>query len=186
MCVNGDDELALVEQVIRGEPQAFAAIVQRYQRPIFAFVVNMLPRSLAAEAEDIAQDVFLAAYSNLPSFDATKGALSTWLFVIARRRVLNLLHKRRPASGLDAHLLEQRVDVAAGMERWEQMAALDRALATLPDEQRAAFVLAEIQELDLSQVAQIENVPLGTVKSRLSRAKAALRAAMGDVHGVER
>ena len=178
------DDNAAVRRVLDGDVDAFALIVERYQRPIRRFVTNMSPRTQAAD--DIAQDVFLAAYRSLRRFDARRGKLTTWLFAIARNRMINHVQAeaRRPPP---PELLLDRgtwTDPAAGLEHQEAMAALDAALSQLPGGQRAVFVLAEIEQLPLAEVAAIEGVPVGTVKSRLSRAKEALRAALAKM-GVE-
>lgn len=180
------DDAALVRRVIEGDVEAFAVVVERYQRPIFRFVSNMALH--ADDVEDVAQDVFLSAYRNLHRFDSRKGRLATWLFAIARNRVINVAQKRRaePEAGALDRAAAAGVSPSAELERRETFAALDAALAALPVAQRAVFVLAEIEGLSLAEVAEIEAVPVGTVKSRLSRAKEALRMALRHVHGVER
>jgi RNA polymerase sigma-70 factor (ECF subfamily) len=148
--------------------------VRRYERPLHRFIRNLVPDT--HDGEDIAQEVFLTAYRRLSSYDPAQGAFSTWLLTIARNKCLNALEKRRPlvldtlpeASGPrtpDAELAEA-----------ELFRLLDKALDTLPFAQKSAFVLAEIQGLSLEEIGRIEGVPVGTVKSRLCRAKEKLRS----------
>ena len=132
-------------------------------------------------AEDIAQDVFLAAFRKLDSFDAAKSAFPTWLLTITRNRCLNRL--KRNQHEVVAELPEPAsvrtpVDVVGEQEFFEQ---LDAALRELSVEQRTAFTLAEIEELTYEQIGNIEDVAVGTVKSRVHRAKQKLRGLLKDV-----
>jgi RNA polymerase sigma factor (sigma-70 family) len=167
------DDLRIIQRVLEGEIEAFRLLVEKYQKSLFAMIRNML--SNPADCEDVAQEAFLAAYLHLRSYDANESRFSTWLFTIARNRCCNEAKRRRPAS-LDS--IEPSVAAghpADGLIAGEVADALDRALDSLPFEQRSAFVLAEIQDLPLDEVARIEAVPLGTVKSRINRAKEKLR-----------
>jgi RNA polymerase sigma-70 factor (ECF subfamily) len=167
------DDLDAIRQVLGGDMESFRVLVLRYQQPVFGFVRDLVRD--AQEAEDIAQEVFLAAYTHLRSYDARQGSFATWLFTIARNKCWNALKKRRPEVG---RLLPEGADhrtpdvIAAADELFHR---LDAALEALPFEQKNAFVLAEIQGLTLEEIARIERVRLGTVKSRLSRAKDKLR-----------
>ena len=170
------DERQIIREVLAGRRERFREIVQRYQRPLLALVKNLVGD--AHEAEDIAQEAFVAAYLNLARFDATRARLSTWLFVIARNRAVNHLQRRRPqpAGQSIQNAAAPGGDDAA--EQGELFRQLDAALERLPLAQRTAFVLAEIHGLAYEEVARIEQVKLGTVKSRISRAKEKLRAAL--------
>jgi len=168
------DDLQAIQRVLAGDVESFGDLVRRYQKPVFGLVRNLIPD--AGDAEDIAQDVFLAAYTHLGAFDPRRAAFATWLFTIARNRCLAALKKRRPRPVRDVpEAVDRRTpdaDAAAG-ELWRR---LDAALAELPLEQKTAFVLAEIQGLSHEEVARIEGVRIGTVKSRLSRAREKLRS----------
>lgn len=169
-----DDDLEVVRRVLAGDRESFRELVHRYEQPLFAFVRNLTTDG--HDWEDIVQDVFLAAYSRLHSFDPRRAALSTWLFTIARNKALNAVAKKRPLTGLpELDTADTRAGAADAADE-ELFGRLDAALASLPTEQKAAFVLAEIQEVPLAEVARIERVKLGTIKSRVSRAKEKLRA----------
>jgi RNA polymerase sigma-70 factor, ECF subfamily len=174
------DDLEAIARVLAGDAEAFRTLVERYQRPLLALVRNLLPRG--ADGEDLAQDVFLAAFVHLRAFDPARSAFPTWLFAIARNKCLNELKRRRPAAVATpepAHTRTPDAEAACA----ELARRLDEGLDALPFEQRAVFVLAEIHGLSLEEVGRIEGVPVGTVKSRLSRARGRLRALLA---GLER
>ncbi len=168
------DDQDAIRRVLNGDIESFRLLVQRYQRPLYCFVHNLV--SNAHDAEDLAQEVFLSAYRHLSSYVSAQGAFSTWLFTIARNKCLNALRKRRPIilPSLPETPVQRAPDAELSEAEWFRR--LDKVLDTLPFAQKTVFVLAEIQELPLEEIAQIEDVPLGTVKSRLSRAKEKLRS----------
>jgi RNA polymerase sigma-70 factor (ECF subfamily) len=168
------DDLAVIERVLHGDVEAFRALVLRYQGMVFGLLQTLL-RS-AADREDLAQEVFLAAFRNLASYRPAQARFSTWLLTIARNKCLNLLKKKK---GVALPELPEGIDTRtpdALLEEKELFGQLDAALAALPLEQKTAFVLAEIQGLSYEEIAAIEGVSLGTVKSRVSRARDRLRA----------
>jgi RNA polymerase sigma-70 factor (ECF subfamily) len=130
------------------------------------------------EAEDIAQDVFVAAFGHLKSFDSRRAALRTWLLTITRNRCINYLKRKRPAVSDDAIHCQTEPASADNAKRQEFWRELNAALARLPPKQRTAFVLAEIEELPYAEIAIIEQTSCGTVKSRVHRAKQRLRTAL--------
>jgi RNA polymerase sigma-70 factor (ECF subfamily) len=134
-------------------------------------------------SEDIAQEVFLAAYEKLSSFDPACSKFSTWLFTIARNKSINALRKKRARAM--SELPERSNSRHAGDElvKEEFFGRLDRALEALPAAQRRAFVLAQFEQLPYAEIAQIEGARIGTVRSRISRAKERLRSALEDFAG---
>jgi RNA polymerase sigma-70 factor, ECF subfamily len=177
-----DDE-QIIARVLAGDAEAYRCLVERHERSVFGFVKELV-RNMS-DVEDLAQEVFVAAFTHLASFDGRRAKFSTWLLTIARNRCCNHLKKRLLPTGEMADMASRVPPpdrVAANRETWNQ---LDDALDKLPLEQRTAFVLAEIQELPLAEIAVIEGVPLGTVKSRVSRAKERLRQSLKDLQPVE-
>ena len=168
----------LVRLVLAGHTAEFRSLVERYQQPVFRFALKLLGNWQSAE--DVTQEVFLAAFSNLCNYDPCRAAFSTWLFIMARSRCFNLLeHRRRIAPGeLDSMPDVTPTDPVVYQELSQQ---LDRALASLPVEQRSAFLLAEIEQLPYAEIARIEQTSLGTVKSRIHRAKQRLQALLEPV-----
>ena len=174
-------ETEVIRRVLQGDIESFRLLVERYERPIVRMVRNVTGDG--ESSEDIAQDVFLAAYKKLSSFDPACSNFSTWLFTIARNKSINALRKKRARSM--SELPESINPCRPGDElaRAEFFGRLDSALQALPSAQRRAFVLAEFEQLPYSEIAQIEGARQGTIKSRINRAKAKLRLALNDFAG---
>ena len=162
--MDDDDAIAAV---LGGDVDAFEALVKRYERPVFAIVRG---HGADGEAEDIAQDVFLKAYRALRSFDPRRGRFASWLYAIARNCCRDLGRRRQPVPGT----LEPDAREALGLPD-APTTRLEAALRCLPVERRLAFLLTEVHGLSQADAAEIEGVAIGTIKSRLSRAKEALR-----------
>lgn len=170
------NENQTIAQVLGGDVDAFRLLVEKYQDSIIRFAANLLGDSHIGE--DIAQDVFFAAYKKLASFDSARSNFSTWLFSIARNKCINEMKKKKVISTDE---LPERItakDSSDGLANQEMFAELDKALQTLPGRQKRAFILAEFENLPYHQIAQIEGVRIGTVKSRINRAKKKLRAVL--------
>lgn len=165
-----------------GDPVASRALVETYQVRVFALVSRTLAGRGRATIEDVAQDTFLQVFRRLGSFaPAGPAKLSTWILTIAARRAIDELRKQRPALLAEV----ERAGDARGDDRAirkELVAAIEAALRELSPELRAAFVLREYHGLDYAEIATALAIDLGTVKSRLSRARAALRERLAEVH----
>jgi len=172
------DEVTLA-RAQRGEAAACRALVERYQRPVFALLGRLLGRR--AEVEDLAQETFLRVFRALERFDRGGSArLSSWILTIAARLALDTLARRQ----LDTAPLTSETDVGApgDAERRALGAAIARAIGALAPEYRAAFLLREYHGMDYEEIAGALRIEVGTVRSRLSRARAALREALAEVH----
>jgi RNA polymerase sigma-70 factor (ECF subfamily) len=175
------DELAIA-RAVAGERAASRALVERYQLRVFALVSRMLAGRDRAVVEDVAQDTFLDVFRKLRGF-APGGAarLSTWILTIAARRAIDELRRRRPDPVAEPEAAgSARADDSA--RRREVAQAIEAALADLSPELRAAFLLREYHDLEYAEIASALAIDLGTVKSRLSRARAALRESLAEVH----
>lgn len=167
----------------RGEARACRRLIELYQRPVFALLSRMLVRSDRVLVEDLAQETFLRVFRALPGFDPHGPArLSTWILTIATRLALDELARRRPTTVPleDALHLPQESGLDE-VERKRLRGAIVRALEQLSPEQRAVFVLREHHDLDYEEIARSLELDLNTVKSRLFRARTALRAALSEV-----
>lgn len=172
------DDRELVRRVLAGQTDDFRVLVDRHQQSIFRFASGLLGNQ--EEAADATQDVFLAAFAKLSGYDSSRAALATWLFTIARNRCINLLKQRRPIALNEPDSIGE-VDSTDPIVSRELSQQLDRALAALPVEQRSAFVLAEIEELPYAEIARIERTSIGTIKSRIHRAKQRLQSLLEPV-----
>jgi RNA polymerase sigma-70 factor (ECF subfamily) len=172
------EDRELVRRVLAGRTGDFRGLVDRHKQSIFRFTLGLLGNW--EEAEDVAQDTFLAAFTNLSGYQSSRAAFSTWLFTIARNRCINLLKQKRPTALHEPDSIGE-ITSADPIVSQELSQQLDRALAALPVEQRSAFVLAEIEELPYDEIARIERTSLGTVKSRIHRAKQRLQSLLEPV-----
>jgi RNA polymerase sigma-70 factor (ECF subfamily) len=170
------DDAQVVARVLAGETSACRDLVGRHQQSVFRFAWNLIGDE--HEAEDVTQEVFVAAFSHLGSYDSKRAGLQTWLLTITRNRCINHLKRKRPTVVDDA--IREKVESAdsCDSEREEFWRDLTAALEGLPLDQKTAFVLAEIEELPYAEIAKIEQTTLGTVKSRVHRAKQRLRAVL--------
>jgi len=171
----------VIRQVLQGDVESFRFLVERYERPIIRMIRNVTGD--AEGCEDIAHDVFLAAYRKLSSFDPACSRFSTWLFTIARNKSINAFRKKRPRS---MSKLPDRPCVhnpGGELGKKEFFVRLDGALQALPVAQRRAFVLAEFEKLPYAEIAMIERTGIGTIKSRINRAKRKLRLVLEDFAG---
>lgn len=177
------DDVTL-RRAMRGDADASRALVERYQDRVFALASRMLTGRGRATTEDVAQDTFLAVFRQLPRFDLQGPAkLSTWILTIAARRAIDELRRQRPVLLVELDRAgESRADDRA--VRRELGAAIEAALRDLSPELRAAFLLREYHGLEYVEIAKALAIDLGTVKSRLSRARASLRERLAEVrHG---
>jgi RNA polymerase sigma-70 factor (ECF subfamily) len=167
----------LVERLRAGEPRAFEELVAAYQHRVFGVAFRMLGNG--AEAEEVAQEVFLRVHRGIASFRG-EAKLSTWLYAITSRICINRLasgERRRQPQGEDVleRLAAPNADPSADVERGELEAALQRAIAELPEERRILVVLRDLEGLSYEEIAAALEMELGTVRSRLHRARMDLR-----------
>ncbi len=179
---------ALVEAARKGRPGAFEAIVRAHQDRVYAFCSRML--SDREEALDAAQDVFLSAFRGLDGYRGD-ASLSTWLLKIAANRCLNVIRRRSARAGKEtcfsgievgddgdlafepAGRDEDRPDrIAEGRELGTMLL---RALGRIDAEARSLVLLSDVEGLSYEELADAAGLPLGTVKSKLHRARMALR-----------
>jgi RNA polymerase sigma-70 factor (ECF subfamily) len=183
----GAVEEEVLLRAIAGDPAAFRAIVDGHQRAVFAQLRGMLaPVGLGAIVEDLAQDTFLRAFRAIHRFEGSSARLRAWLVTIATRVALNALRRRRPRVE-DFDTVADRVAAASGDPGRDGHVVgrgIASAIGELPDTFRAAFLLRELHGLDYAEIATTLDIDLGTVKSRLSRARSRLRAALSDPNEV--
>lgn len=174
-------EEQMIQDVLDGKTDSFRWIIERYQRPILRMISNFVSDRHAAE--DIAQDVFMTVYQRLSTFDPMRCRFSTWLFTIARNKSINYLRKKRPTVLMDSQEIPSSVNPGDSIDKEEFHQQMDEALNQLPPRQKRAFMLAEFENLPYDQIAQVECVSIGTVRSRIHRAKKKLQKALKQVSG---
>ena len=168
------DELTL-KRAQRGDQRAWRDLIARYEQPVHALIWRLLAGRARHRAPDLTQETFVRVLRALPRFElAGPASLQTWIFTIATRLTLNDM--RRPdAVALDVE--PPGMDRAdANAERARLGAAIAAGMSALPEAQRAVLVLREYHDLDYAEIASVLEVDVGTVKSRISRARVALRA----------
>ena len=170
-------ESHLVDRLRRGDPRAFEELVIAHQHRVFGVALRMLRNR--AEAEEVAQEVFLRVHRSIGDFRG-EAKLSTWLYAIASRLCLNRLasgERRIAHEGEEtlARVASGDADPADEVERGELEAALQRAVAELPDERRIVVVLRDLEGLSYEEIAAALELPLNTVRSRLHRARMDLK-----------
>ena len=181
-------DLALVRRVQQGDKRAYNLLVSKYQQKILRLVSRFVRDSM--ECEDITQEAFIKAYRALPNFRG-ESAFYTWLYRIAVNTAKNHLvstGRRPPSQDLDA---EEADHSAAGanfvnlntpetaLMNAELLAVIRSTIEDLPDTLREAIVYREFDGMSYEEIADVMDCPVGTVRSRIFRAREALETAMG-------
>lgn len=179
-----------IKQVLKGDQNAFADIVSLYQHKLYQVCYRMLGNK--QEAEDIAQEAFVRAYTNLHTFDQ-KRKFSTWLYRIGTNLCIDRIRKKKPDYYLDAEVagtegLNLYSQIASDdqlpeetIEKMELQDRIQYEIGRLPDKYRTVVVLKYIEELSLQEISDILDMPLGTVKTRIHRGREALRKQLNNL-----
>jgi RNA polymerase sigma-70 factor (ECF subfamily) len=172
-----DDDLPLVDAALAGDRQALDTLLRHHYDRIHALCRRLTGNE--ADALDATQDALIAIVRGLPKFHA--GArFSTWAYRVATNACLDELRRRRrrPQPGLPD--LDRRDGVSSSADTIDARVDIDRALASIPPEFRAPVVLRDLCGLDYAEIAEVLDVPPGTVKSRIARGRAALADLLGN------
>lgn len=186
-----DEELLM--QIRSGDEEAFLGLYRRRQAAIYRFVLHM--SGSAALAEDITQEVFLALLRDECGYDPDRGTLSGYLFGIARKLVLRQMERGRADVPLESDIEDSPLpelavvqDPLGDLTHRESIEGLRRAVATLPRRYREVVVLCDLEEVDYADAAVALGCPIGTVRSRLHRARGLLLEKLNrerPAHGVK-
>ncbi|MDR0779242.1 MAG: sigma-70 family RNA polymerase sigma factor [Pseudomonadales bacterium] len=176
-----DTDEQLVERVLKGEKHAFNLLVLRHQYGLLGLIGRMMRNQ--HDAEDVVQDAFLKAYRGLASFRHDSSFFS-WVYRIAINNANN--HMQRQRSHLDIDDAGERADIRRAITDIESpelnhardavKAAIDRVLRKMPEDLRTAYTLREFHELSYEEIAELVGSPVGTVRSRIFRARETLDA----------
>jgi RNA polymerase sigma-70 factor (ECF subfamily) len=193
----GDREVdqQLVERAQRGDKHAFELLVAKYQRKLGRLLSRMVRDP--AEVEDVTQEAFIKAYRALPAFRGDS-AFYTWLYRIAINTAKNYLvamGRRAPTTTEFDHEDAENFEEAEALRdsstpegemHGKQIAAtVNRAMEALPDDLRTAITLREIEGLSYEEIANLMNCPIGTVRSRIFRAREAIAAELRPLLGTD-
>jgi RNA polymerase sigma-70 factor, ECF subfamily len=193
----GDREVdqQLVERAQRGDKRAFELLVAKYQRKLGRLLSRMVRDP--AEVEDVTQEAFIKAYRALPSFRGDS-AFYTWLYRIAintAKNYLVALGRRAPTTTEFDHEDAENFEEAEALRdsstpegelHGKQIAAtVNRAMEALPEDLRTAITLREIEGLSYEEIANLMNCPIGTVRSRIFRAREAIAAELRPLLGTD-
>lgn len=182
--MNGIADKLIVERVLKGDVDSFALLVNKYQDRIYSAVFNYV--SNPEDAVDVSQETFVKAYSKLHSFDSAS-AFYTWLYRIAINTAIDYIRRKksRPAdslddtkyteSGFEPVSYDMTSDPETMLSRGIQKQSLRNAIHSLSEKLRNVIILHDVEGLSQEEVAEILRIPVGTVKSRVSRGRAELR-----------
>jgi len=181
MTMTRAEERRLIERAIAGDRAAAAEFIKAHQASLYAYMLRMSGRPEIAE--DIVQDAFVRALTNLHRFDF-KFRFSTWLFTIAKRLYVNAMQKHKPAYDSDivgaaqGKLDAPELRTIDGEVAINAKVAIDFALAQLSEDQREIVVLFHQLDWSIAQIAEHMDMPEGTIKSHLHRGRQRMKAAL--------
>jgi len=173
------EERELILQCQAGDEAAFEALIRLHEKRVYGLCRRMCRNE--DDALEAAQDTFLAVWRGIGSFRA-EAAFPTWLYRLATNACLDILRREKKRNDVSLDDAERRLDPADGapqpeeaLERAETRRAVREALLALPDAYREVLLLRETEQLSYAEIAEVTGLELGTVKSRISRARLTLR-----------
>jgi len=167
-------ELELLQRSLQGDLEAWGEIVRRYKDAVFGVAIAILRNR--ADAEDAVQEAFIRAYERLERYDLSR-RFSTWMFTVTANVAKNMLRKRRPELPPRQPWPE---DPAHAVHKDETLSLVREAVWALPEAYRAPLVLRYWQDLELAEIGRVLGMRTGTVKTRLHRGRALLRALLAE------
>ena len=188
------DELKLIKKAQKGDVSAFEQIINRYQSVVYS--VSYRYAENQDDASDMAQEIFLKVFRTINSFQF-KSRLSTWIYRVATNTCLDLLKKRRNSLSESAYSYDVGYEDLGGNQNFAEVEdtrfmpdkkaeeaetkdVINRAIRRLPDDYRTAVILRDIRGLSYEEIADITDCSVGTVKSRISRARKNLREILSE------
>ena len=169
----------LIQATLDGSSEAFGELIRKYQDRLYNGMVQVLRNEV--EAEDVVQEAFILAFTKLSSFHGNS-AFFTWLYRIAYNVAITRLRRKKPTVSLENRDRETQLQLPSdqpapdeGLHKAEQAQQLMDALGRLSEEHRSILVLREMEEMDYEAISEILDLPIGTVRSRLHRARSQLK-----------
>ncbi len=170
--VSSHDEAALLRRIQSGDESAFDRIYESHQGPVYRYALRV--SGSPQIAEDVVQEVFLALIRGARGFDPGCGSLSSYLFGMARNQTFRLLGASTSGVELEEETAAPEMDPLEGLALAEQVERVRAALSGLPAHYREIVALCDMEEMPYAQVAEMLGLAVGTVRSRLHRARALL------------
>jgi len=179
----------LLRRMLAGDEDAFVTLYRRRQGAVYRFALQMSGSD--AVAEDVTQEVFMVLMRDGRNFDPTRGSLAAYLYGIARNHVLRVFDRERAFVPIgdedDSSEVHERLiahdDPLGDLTRGEMVGRLRQAVTALPSHYREVVVLCELHEMSYADAAGVLDCPVGTVRSRLNRARAMLTGKMRGSQG---
>lgn len=175
---NREDQ-ELIRRTLDGQGETFGQLISKYQDRLYNGMVQILRNE--TDAEDVVQDAFVLAFTKLETFKGNS-AFFTWLYRIAYNVAITRLRRRKSNVSLEGRDETGKLDFPAGgpapedrINQQEQALQLNKALERLSQEHRAILILREMEELDYDAISEVLDLPIGTVRSRLHRARGHLK-----------
>jgi len=168
----------LVAQAKAGDRGAFGQLVLRHQRRVFALGLRWFRN--ADDADDLVQETFVRAWRALDRFDETR-PFAPWLITIAVNRAKTMAGRVRPSEELDESILWAGPSPAEDAERARLESEVQNAMRALPQEQRVVLHLRAVESMSYREIAEALEIPMGTVMSRLARAREEMKRKLGRV-----
>lgn len=184
------EDKRLIEQALQGNEKAFESLLKKYRNLVFSIMLKMVRNK--QEAEDLTQEAFMKAFSSLATFN-DEFAFSTWLMKIASNNCIDFLRKRKlktysihePINYKDEKIEIDIPDHDAGPERMliqsERSRMIEEAINELPERYRYVVILRHKEEKSYEEIAEIMNLPLGTVKAQIFRAREILNKKLKSI-----
>jgi RNA polymerase sigma-70 factor (ECF subfamily) len=179
-----EEDIQLIARARSGDERAFRTLLDKYERPVFSICMRMVRNR--DEATDLSQEAFIKVFSMLDRYNPAY-AFSSWLFKITSNLCIDYIRKRRietfpmddPIDGEKGEIVRQyesdEPDPSAVLDRKEKMARLNEAIEELPEHYRIMLILRHQENLSYEEIASTLEIPLGTVKARIHRAREMLR-----------
>lgn len=177
----------LVEKLRQGDPQAFTRLVTDYQRKMYNLALNYVKQE--EEAKDLTQDIFVTVYRSISKLRDEKKFVS-WLYQVAINHCRNRYNKLQRKGFFSSDSIDDTdstIQLSSGnspekeLERNRTISIVRETIAAMPESEKEIILLRDIQELSYDEISAILDVPLGTVKSKLNRARSALKDRLKDI-----
>lgn len=178
-----EEEMQWVNEVLSGNKQVYAQIINKYKDPLFATILRMTRNQ--QDAADLVQEAFIKVYHQLGKFDG-KGSFSSWIYRVAINHCMDEFRKKRHKM-VENEMREDHIRDSNHPEviflKKERNRQLEKLIGCLPEEERMIILLRYVNELSYSEIGELMNLPLATVRNKLHRAKKKLRETIQQEKG---